>query len=268
MVLETKSSNSEKLDDSYPDEHDSEARGGRSESIPSLSFSQSDSPVDQLIDAIVYWSEKEFGISEFINARKEFDWQTGKVFDEDSFFPQRMTYFLEQFIFERPLSQSSEPSFSTPFEKVCNLDQSRQLHLTPLFKLIDSYDSHCHSVYEVKKVTKSILTILDLINNNKMLLHKSKSQSFEGLVRGDLFQGFVYTINGDYTLSNGILQHPRRVVKIIKKFLVRSKKHSDFHERALLTCLAKIHMRHLRHQHVDAKDIYLKLCEITKPTLV
>jgi hypothetical protein len=72
----------------------------------------------------------------------------------------------------------------------------------------------------------------------------------------DVFQGFLFGAVSSVFMSQGLIVHPRSATKVILKMLKSAQKVPGFHASAMLTRLANLQLRAIRHAHVDAKAIY------------
>lgn len=203
---------------------------------------------DRVLESIVEWVSLEFGSDHIIQAKEEFYWKTGKVFSDDDFFSSRMGYFLDYFVFQR-LFGVKNPTLAgmTPFQAYHEIFGSEQN--------ISLKDAR-HGVFEIHKIRDQDLTVVDLLTEEKRLISRRDHESFAGLHKKDVFQGFLYIGESKTLVSRGLLFHPKAAVGVIKKTIKRAKKNRDLEDLKLLSRLARQQLRQLRHRHVDPKTIY------------
>src|SRR4051812_1919674 len=101
MVLEAFRQSRAKLEQRN-DKSTVEASKDSASSAPATSGRDVD--VDDVIEEFILWAQTAFGNDEIVTAREEFFKRSGKVFSDDSHFASHMSYFLDFFLFERPLS--------------------------------------------------------------------------------------------------------------------------------------------------------------------
>ncbi len=207
--------------------------------------------IDDQLENILAWAQSKFGDDEFIEAKEEFFLNSGKVFYDDSFYEQRMGYFLDYFLLERPIESKLE---KTPFSEYMLQPQA-----TPWSSKDDSLRDFCHSLFQVLKNQDNQLLVLDLINDQKIKIIARKNESFTAIQRKDLLQGYIYKSQNHYYLSHGLVFHPTKLSRFIKKEIKKSKNSSSFNRLKLLLSLAKQNLKYLRHIHVDPKRIYAEL---------
>jgi len=196
--------------------------------------------VEKYLEQILLWAHKSLGPEPLVQAKEDFYERTGKVFHDDSFFNDRMSYFIDYFIFERQLPSHNGSAFD-------------------LYQKEDT--NHCihgvwHSIFSIHKLHDQYLTLRDLISTERHKIPRSKETSFDGITKKDLFQGFIYNLGPQKTLSRGLIFHPIDSHSSIKKYLKLQQKKSSLDVDQVLIRFAKQHMRHLRHGHVNPKLFY------------
>jgi hypothetical protein len=210
--------------------------------------------LDEQFEEILLWAQNRIGNEELVQAREEFFWKMGKVFHDDPFYENRMNYFLDYFILERPAreKQSAEASHRTPF----NLfeDEKGQCQNGPI-----AMTGFRHSVFEVRKHQSDSVLVIDLITDKKFEISARPTESFRLLQKKQIFQGFVYELGEVHYLSRGLLFHPDRAAKIVKKTIKNARKSGEFSDQRLLSTFAKHNLRFLRHSNLDPKRIYSEL---------
>lgn len=207
--------------------------------------------IDDQLESILSWAQGKFGDNEFIEAKEEFFRNSGKVFYDDSFYEQRMGYFLDYFLLERPIATNVT---QTPFSEYMLQPQAR-----PWSSKDDSLRKFCHSLFQVLKSHDDYLLVLDLVNNQKIKVITRKNECFTAIERKDLLQGYLYKSEDNYYLSHGLIFHPAKLSRFIKKEIKKAKNVSDFNQLKFLLDLAKQNLKYLRHIHVDPKRIYAEL---------
>lgn len=219
---------------------------------PAVSFGESlnaTAAVDDQLERILIWSQTRFGEDELIRAKEEFFWKTGKVFHDDPFYEQRMGYFLDCFLLERPVSNLASDKMLTPFsiyEEEHLLDSSAKIELK----------AYLHSVFQITKTSSHTIVVQDIITEQKYTIAARAEESFKALQKKEIFQGFLYILSEKILLSHGIIFHPSKAARIIKKQIKKSLKSDDFDPLRELARFARQNLRHLRHAHVDPKRVY------------
>lgn len=194
-------------------------------------------------EAIITWVIEKVGVDEVVKAKDEFFTRTGMIFHDDEYYHQRMKYFLDYFLFARVL-ESSEGNAPTPFA----LYKLEHPH-TPI-------QNFTHSLFKVAKALKKGLVLSDLCSKDRIIIQKQSDELFDGMERGNIFQGFVFHIKGNPVLSHGLIFHPIRSHRILLKSLKDSKKNGDFERLSYLSRYARLQLKHGRLRHVDPRIVY------------
>ena len=211
---------------------------------------------DQLLEAVVMRSEREFGKATFIAAKDEFHALFGKVFPEDPFYEMRMSYFLDYFVFLRALpSGAGAPTaflrFGNEVARMFDSDGSAA------GRLVQAMESFRHSLFEIANVpAANSMTIRDMRTGTPYQVRRKSNESFCGFTRDTVFQGFVFPDGTHAYLGNGLIMHPPQVITMIRKFVKKEERSPDFDEQATLARLAWVQLKAMRHSHAGAKRIY------------
>lgn len=192
-------------------------------------------PLDNYLETIIHSTVSKHGRAFIISAKEAFFSRAGMIFTDDENYHHLMSYFLNAFLFESEL-----PDRSTPFSSF------RSQTLLP--NLIEGY---AHSIYKILKVKPDSLLIKDLVSGKKIRIGKQDGEVFEGIAKGDIFQGFLLLQGPLAFLSRGLIFHPKQAHKTILR-LVKESRGTE----ALLFQLARLQLKHRRLKHVDPKLVY------------
>lgn len=210
--------------------------------------------VDTATDSLLAWVSGVMSSDDFAAAKQEFSDKYGKVFPEEDMYGDWMDYFANVFMFERRL-----PIFKgkTPFEswRLDNVFQSR-FASSDLYRSVAGLSGFVHSLFEIKKVTPSHIHICDLCRRQDLVVSARHQERTDGLRKGEIFQGFLYYFEDDLFLGRGLVIHPREVSDLVRDHILRSAKFDEKTIENTLVMLAHIYLRHLRHAHVAANQIY------------
>lgn len=211
--------------------------------------------IDPRIDQISQWAYATFGAKEFEAASNEFYALGGKYFYDDSIYYARTNYFLDYFIFERPLN--FEGMTKTPFAHFfCSdkfafeysRDEKNGFLDLRLFK---------HSIFCTNKVTKSEIHLRCLVTDEELSIPSDKHFDWtQGFRKGDLLQGFVYPKATALTLSSGLIIHPTDTTKLVYKYFKKQKSFDPKKVSKDLMLLARVQLEAYRHKHRPAKVVY------------
>ena len=197
---------------------------------------------DTFVESLIQQFVSQHGTKPIVDAKEEFFLKGGKIFAEDDNYHQRIYYFLNHFIFERPLNSFSR---TTPF-----LEYLEAGNTAP------TIEGYTHSLFTILKVRPDHIFLKDLFSEKKLRVDKQDLEVFEGIAKGDLFQGILLHQETITYLSRGLIFHPNRSHKIILNLLKQERKNQRFGKDQILFALARQQLKHTRLKHVDPKIVY------------
>jgi hypothetical protein len=212
-----------------------------------------DPGLDDLIETIVAWTHKHVGDAGIVQAAERFYQDNGKVFHDDTFYDTRMSYFFDALVFERPMPAEK----ATPYELFLAQARAGQPPFAPaVIERLTWLGDFRHSLFQIVKLQEKSLTVVDLIGTGKLTVSAKPGETFRGLDKRNLLQGFLFRFGDEQQLSAGLILHPQKVTRVVKRYLKTAQKAGTFSRRAALAKLASVNLRHLRHRHVEPKAIY------------
>lgn len=210
--------------------------------------------VDSATDSLLSWVSKAIASDALAAAKQNFSDEYGKVFPEDDLYEAWMDYFANIFMFEK---RRADLSNQTPFEawRLENVFKSR-FASTDLYRSVSGLTGYVHSLFEIQKVGTSRIQIYDLCRREELTISAREQERTDGLRKGEIFQGFLYYFEDDLFLGRGLVMHPREVSALVREHILRSAKYDEKATQNMLVTMAHIYLRHLRHAHVAANQIY------------
>jgi hypothetical protein len=205
------------------------------------------SPLDQQREDIINWVVNLLGVEEVVRAKEEFFAQTGMIFHDDESYHRRMSYFIDYFLFIRPLTQLDPIQPPTPFALYRDKHPETAIH------------SFTHSLFKVLKIQNTGLVLKDLCSDDKIRIQKQSDELFDGIAKSDVFQGFVFHMDDTPVLSHGLIFHPVRSHRLLVKALKEGKKQGRFERLTYLAQSARLQLKHARLRHVDPRLVYAEL---------
>jgi hypothetical protein len=216
-----------------------------------------ESQLDDLIENLIAWTHLVAGDTEIVAAREQFFADNGKVFHDDSVYDARMSYFFDLLLFERALPAGGERQLMTPYERFLQVVEQRGSEISDaVLRRLKVLGDFRHSVFQLLKVDPQTIVLQDLLNDTRVTVSARPGETFRGLERKTLIQGFVFMMGETNHLSHGLILHPAKTTRVVKKLLKQAQKSESFSRKTVLSRLASLQVRHLRHRHVDPKTIY------------
>ena len=192
-------------------------------------------------NSLVERAESTFGLESIAEHKGIYFEKYGKVFPDDNNYHERINYFLDQLIFETP--NSSSPIYES---------------------VIDDEGIHgfLHSIFKIRKLKTNYMEVIDLFSNQSFDIDITNYKNLLLIAeKDDIFQGFLYfNKNNDQLIpSQGILFHPKKCKKLLKKFIKNAKNKDSYDKQEILSSLAKYQIKYRRMRHLKAQDIYKQL---------
>jgi hypothetical protein len=212
------------------------------------------------IDRLIDWTSRQLPSEEVVKAREEYFWKTGKVFIDDPFYEERISYFLDGFVLDRPVSADATIPYHFRMKapvvaasEIAAENSDVNLAALPFPSLLRAV----HTIFEVRRADRTRILGIDMLNAKKLTVAAGPHESFEGIVPKQIVQTHLVEVGDVMQMSRGIIFHPREVVASIRKFVKVSLKADPANANRILSELGKTHLRHLRHRNVAAQKIYL-----------
>jgi hypothetical protein len=187
---------------------------------------------------------------EAFKAKQEFFDQSGTVHDDDPEFEQRMSLFMDWYLFDRSI-----PSLGMP--PITHFIRQNQSGMSSPEK--QSFEDLSHSIHSIFVFKGSSwfgkkLIVQDLFSRKKFKVMEPKlKQAFS---RGDVFEGRIFFHSGKYYFSEGFCFHPVEMKSFIANEIKKIRfQNRDRHLRLILQ-FAQMKLKHQRFSHIDVKHIY------------
>jgi hypothetical protein len=187
---------------------------------------------------------------EAFKAKQEFFEQAGTVHDDDAEFDQRMSMFMDWYLFDRKI-----PSLNmTPVLHFIRQNQSTFSEEEK--QAFDHLSQSIHSIFIYKGNTlfgKRVI-VQDLFTRKNFKVAEPKMK--QAFSRGDIFEGRLFPHEGKHFFSQGFCFHPVEM----KSFIANEIKKIRFQDREmhlkLILVFAQMKLKHQRFAHIDVKHIY------------
>lgn len=187
---------------------------------------------------------------EVFKAKQEFFDQSGTVHDDDSEFEQRMSLFMDWYLFDRQI-----PSLGMP--PITHYIRQNQVDFNEAEKqLVDNLSHSIHSIFSFRgtSIFGKKLVLQDLFTRKKYKVVDPRLK--HAFARGDIFEARLFPHEGKHFFSQGFCFHPVEM----KSFIFGEIKKIRFQDRdrhlQLILQLAQMKLKHQRFSHIDVKHIY------------
>lgn len=185
---------------------------------------------------------------ELQKAKKEFFGFIGAVHEEDSFYENYMTVFIEWYIFDRDLTHQDLPPvrlFYRNHYKSFNEEEKN---------IYSSFTKGRHSLFLAKKVKSSFIELSDLFRNEKIKIENQFPTA--GFSTGDIFEGNLILFQGKYTFTRSFIFHPPEAKSFLTKEMKRIENLEPKILQKTLLRLKRLRLKYDRYPHVSPTQIY------------
>ncbi len=132
-------------------------------------------------------------------ARQEYNKYTGDIFDDDKSYENRMSLFLEWYIF----CYIDPTSDETVLKLIINNDKK----IPPdILKTISSFDSNIHALFIIKKIKKNSVRVLNLFNNEQYDVVEPLEKFY--FCKNSIFEGRLLSHEKSYYFTGMFCFHP------------------------------------------------------------
>lgn len=181
-------------------------------------------------------------------ARVEYFNLTGEVFEDDPFYEDRLTQYLEWFLYNGNLSGRT-PIRHYLEEEGPKLSEEDRV-------TIEAFTHPRHSLFEVMKLKpkEQAIILMDLATREKLVV--TERRTLVGLAKGNLFETRLFEARGQLYFMSAFVHHPDMAASFIRKRMKRMRKEGVTDFVPFLIALQRLWMQSQRYRHVSPKKIY------------
>ncbi|OFZ17803.1 MAG: hypothetical protein A2X94_04350 [Bdellovibrionales bacterium GWB1_55_8] len=197
---------------------------------------------------------EEFSTGEYYRevyeAKQEYFEKAGIVYEDDVEFEQRMSIFMDWYLFDRDLPGVDLPPIKYYFRKNKERFSSEELNI------YRDFCSTIHSIFRVKRFTwnRKGFVVADLFSNKTYKVTDSEINL--GFARGDIFEARIIPFKGAFEFSRGFCFHPIEMESFIMSEIKKVRSQEKKTQTKLILQLASMKLKALRFQHIDIRHIY------------
>lgn len=164
-------------------------------------------PKERLDQLIEYVTTDRFS-DELQIAKREHQKIAGEIFEDDKSYENRMTAFLEWYIFDRILSDK----MITPLELF--IDETRDKLTFERLQTYENFIRHIHGIFIVKKIKEDHVVVYNMFDQEKYVVHEKEGSIF--FRKNDIFEGRILPLGDKYYFTGTFCYHPADALKFIK----------------------------------------------------
>lgn len=200
--------------------------------------------VQKTLDDLLSFATEMDNSSGLRQGREFYFGKIGQVFEDEPDFDQRMSTFLEWYIFDH---KSGGAETSTLFEKF--VDSRRGSLSSEEMVFLMAIGKHVHSVFLVKQCNQGRLKLKDLVTGTAYWV-----KTDDNLENGDVIEKRIICIDNSCCLFNTYSLHPKQAYKPLYAALKKMKKSGvkpDF-----FITLQAMQLKWRRSRNIKVQDIY------------
>ncbi|MBN21791.1 MAG: hypothetical protein CL678_10955 [Bdellovibrionaceae bacterium] len=187
---------------------------------------------------------------EVFDAKEEYFEKAGIVYEDDIEYEQRMSIFMDWYLFDRDLPKVDLPPIKIFFQKNKKnwSDEERKI-----------YKDFCETQYSIFKLNrlswnKKTFIVEDLFSKKKYRVNDT--HFYKGFSRGDIFEARIIPFKGNYEFSKGFCFHPAEMSSFIINEIKKVRHQDRTKHQKLILQLSSMKLKHMRFNHIDVKHIY------------
>jgi hypothetical protein len=159
------------------------------------------------VDPIISQIAESYGSDEIKEIKSEYQKMSGTIFDDDRSYESRMACFLEWFVLERIVPNSTE----TTIEQYIRTNREDIPNET--INIYRSLTETLHGVFLIKKISPEIVTVVNLINDEKYQVHDNGGKNM--FQKNDVFEGRIVLLSAKHYFTGNFCFHPSKATKYI-----------------------------------------------------
>jgi len=161
--------------------------------------------LEQLFEFIA----KNIPAEQIMQAKKEYQKTTGEIYEDDRSYNTRMALFLEWYLLDNYIPGTQKTILENIIEENhLTWDQS---HL----EACQDITNNIHALFEVKRIRENSVTVLNLFNDEKYLVHEGNSKLV--FRKNDIFQGRIVPHKDKWNFTGYFCFHPNKTQRYLKE---------------------------------------------------
>ena len=181
---------------------------------------------------------------EYLACKEHFFSQVGAVFDDEDHFEAASNMFLEWYLFDRSLNDSSVPPLRNFWLKNQEKLDADELALC---KAIEKAQG---GIFEVLEVSSEGIRVKHLVSQNTFFVAKSDAP----LTAGDVIDARFYHVDGVYTGTQAVLLHEDEAKPYLRSLAKLEQASTQENQWLMATRHMKLKIH--RYAHVKLADVY------------
>lgn len=187
---------------------------------------------------------------EVFRAKEEYFEKSGVIYEDDPDYDQRMSTFMDWYLFDRDLPGVDLSPIKLFFRKNKEkLDANR-------FQIYQDFCETIHSIFRMrgKAFFGDDLKLFDLFSKKSYTV--AEPDLHQGFAKNDLFEARLIPFQNRYEFSRGFCFHPREMETFILGEIKKVRNQEKGRQTKLIIQLSAMKLKHMRYPHIGVNHIY------------
>ena len=208
--------------------------------------------LQEILEQLFEFTAKSIPDEQILAAKKNYQMETGTLYEDDKSYNSRMALFLEWYLFNNCAPKSSK----TVLEVL--LENNSEEFNTDQLKIYKNISKSTQSLFLIQKVHEDGVKAINLFTDEIYLVQEKDSRLI--FKENDIFQGRIIYFQKYFHFTGNFCFHPKKShkyikyeIKLIAKSLNQYKKNLAKTEKTLLKATTKLKRHELKIENLNGK---------------
>ncbi len=213
--------------------------------------------LNEILEQLFEFAAKAIPSEQILAAKKSYQKETGEIYEDDKSYNSRMALFLEWYLFDNYIEESSK----TVLEVL--IEENAEAWSTDRLQIYKGINESVQALFLVKKVKDEMVKVLNLFTDEIYLVQDKDSRLI--FRKNDIFQGRIIFFQEQFNFTGNFCFHPEKTHKFIKpeiktiaKTQIQHKKDLAKIEKTLLKANKKLMDKEV---HIEKLNEKIKNCD-------
>jgi hypothetical protein len=180
----------------------------------------------EILEQLFEFAAKAIPSDQILEAKKNYQKETGEIYEDDHSYNSRMALFLEWYLLDNYILEKSK----TPLEII--LDEQSIFLSTEKFETYKIFTKSIQGLFIVKKVKNKTVKVTNLFTDETYLVQEKDSRLF--FRKNDICQGRLVLFQEQFYFTGNFCFHPEKTNDYIKREVKLINKVQSGHRRDLV----------------------------------
>jgi len=200
----------------------------------------------QLLENLTQFASDKRFEAKAQEAYKFYEKRTGAIYHDDLAYEQRMTSFLEWFVFSVPAGDDGQRVLDVYRNEMARGSEEE-------LAMVDSLSDNLHDLFVIKSSKNSIIKATALFTNKNFKIEDDRADTIH---KGDIFEARIANYEKRWFMTNGLCNHPPKALKYIKGEMKRIRQENGEGLLDFVFQLVSKSTKWERSRNIDVTEIY------------